>query len=344
MSTTQTHDKSDIFPACYVDFPADVEGRSAAFFLAAEEFMAREMPEDNYVFFWQLRPTCVYGRNQDPANELDLDFCRQHGIELVRRKSGGGTIFANRDNIMTSLVTGGGAVEPVFDAFAQSVAGGLRRLGAPTKVSGRNDICFEDGRKICGNAFYHLPRRNIVHCTMLYDTDMELMTGSLTPPAAKLQSKGVRSVRSRIGLLKEYLDFGVDELRRQLRLILTDRSLRLTEAQLRRIEELERPYHDPAYLFGTAEMKETAGRRIEGCGRVDFHVRLHEGRIESVALTGDYFETGSQSATTAFTEALKGLAFDSEAVAAALAEHRPERTVRGLQAGDVMGILFGTNE
>ncbi|MBR1712992.1 MAG: lipoyltransferase [Alloprevotella sp.] len=327
-----TTPSENIFPACFVEFPTDVEGRSAAFFLAAEEFMAREMPENNYVFFWQLDPTVVFGRNQDPAAELNLDFCRQHGIELVRRKSGGGTIFADRDNIMTSLVTGRGAVETVFGAFAHSVADGLRRLGAPTKVSGRNDICLEDGRKICGNAFYRLPQRNIVHCTMLYDTNMELMTGSLTPPAAKLESKGVKSVRSRIGLLKEVLPFGVDELRRSLRLILTNRSLRLTEAQMQRIEELERPYHAPDYVMGRKadHSAHHYAARIEGCGRIDIRLSTHDGLITDVRLSGDYFETSNLSAEEALRNALRGQPLRREAILQALRQHHPERTIRGL--------------
>ena len=334
---------SYIFPACFVEFPVNVEGRSAAFFLAAEEFLAAEMPQDNYAFFWQLNPTCVFGRNQDPAKELDIDFCRAHGVELVRRKSGGGTIFADHDNIMTSLVTGGGAVEPVFEAFAHTMADGLRRLGAPTRVSGRNDICFDDGRKICGSAFYHLPDRNIVHCTMLYDTQMELMTGCLTPARAKLESKGVKSVSSRIGLLKEYFSFGADELRRRLRDVLCNRSIMLTEEQVRRIEELERPYHETEYLMGRkaeTAAENTRTTHINGCGRIDLAFTLREGCIDALSFRGDYFEVGSRSAESAFREALLGVPYSADAVRAALSAHRPEQTVRGLKAEDVVALLF----
>lgn len=333
----------NIFPACFVKFPGSVRGRSAAFFLAAEEYVARELPGGNYVFFWQLNPTCVFGRNQVPHQELDVDFCLAHGIELVRRKSGGGAIFADQDNIMTSLVTGGGSVEPLFDAFARQVADGLRRLGAPTRVSGRNDIVLEDGRKICGNAFYHLPDRNIVHCTMLYDTNMELMTGALTPAPSKLQARGVESVRSRIGLLKEFFDFGVDELRERLRGILTDRVVELTPDDVHRIEEIEAPYHTPEYLFGqTASGVQTIGARIPGCGQIDFHVTLRGSLIDGIRLTGDFFETEGIPASEALTAALAGVPFTPAGVRRALEAARPERTVRGLTADHVIGLLFST--
>lgn len=331
-----------MFPACYVEFPENAEGRSAAFFLAAEEFLAREMPADDYAFFWQLRPTVVFGRHQDPTVELDIPFCKSHGVELIRRKSGGGTIFADEDNIMVSLVTETGSVEDIFAKFAHTVAGSLRSMGVPTKVSGRNDICLDDGRKICGGAFYHLPGRSIVHCTMLYDTQMELMRGCLTPGRAKLQSKGVKSVESRIGLLREFLSCGASKLRERLRPSLCDRMLRLTPEQMRRIEELERPYHEETYIYGkrraehNAEMRtRTFSERIEGCGRIDLVLHANaDGIITDVHLGGDFFESGSQSAEEAFRTALTGMPMTSETIHNAISLHHPERTIHGLRAED----------
>ena len=77
------------------------------------------------------------------------------------------------------------------------------------KVSGRNDILLANGTKVCGNAFYHLKNRNIVHGTMLYDTNYNRMTRALTPDRLKLESAGVKSVKSRTGLIKEVLEIGV---------------------------------------------------------------------------------------------------------------------------------------
>lgn len=342
---------NEIFPASFIEFPVSTEeGRSASFYLAAEEYLAQEMPEGNYVFFWQLNPTCVFGRHQNPALELDLDFCRRHGVDIVRRKSGGGTIFANKDNIMVSLVTGKGSVETVFNAFSHEIARCLKQLGAPMKVSGRNDICLEDGRKICGGAFYHMKDRNIVHCTMLYDTDMEMMRGCLTPARAKLESKGVKSVPSRIGLLKEFFPFGVEELRHRLGTLLTNRTLRLSAEQVARIEVLEQPYHTAEYIFGKSgrhstpttpiEHTFTASRRIEGCGRVEIALELAAtGTITDVHLSGDFFETGERPAEEAFREALCGLPLRSADITEALRRHKPERTIRGLSAEALEEIL-----
>ena len=110
------------FPACYVAFPEGYEFRRAAFYLAAEEYVARTLPEGNYLFTWRLRPTVVMGRNQVAHQEIDLDFCRQHGIDIIRRKSGGGAIFADERNIMVSLITGAGPVESLFAEYSRCVS------------------------------------------------------------------------------------------------------------------------------------------------------------------------------------------------------------------------------
>ena len=113
------------FPACFVELPSYTEHRRAPFYLAAEEYIAQTLPVDNYLFSWQLGPTVVMGRNQVAHQEVDLDFCRREGIDVVRRKSGGGAIFADSRNIMWSLITGEGAVEPLFVEYAEKV---LKRI------------------------------------------------------------------------------------------------------------------------------------------------------------------------------------------------------------------------
>ena len=235
------------FPACFVVFPPDTEFRRAAFYLAAEEYLAQFLPEDDYVFTWCLHPTVVIGRNQVAHQEINLDFCKENNIDVIRRKSGGGAIYADEGNIMVSLVTRSGKVEPLFIQYATAEVKGLRALGAPVSLSGRNDIILEGKGKICGNAFYHLTNRNIVHGTMLYDTNMYYMLGALNPDIKKLESKGVQSIRSRVGFLKDSLSISVSELRKELRKMLTNRSVELTEKDIHIIEKLEQNYYSPDF-------------------------------------------------------------------------------------------------
>lgn len=334
-----TSTMNTLFPACFVEMPASTEHRRAPFYLAAEEYIAHRFPTGNYLFSWQLAPTVVMGRHQIAHQEVDLDYCRAEGIDVVRRKSGGGAIFADEGNIMWSLIAEEGSVEPLFQAYAQRVAEALGQLGAEVKVTGRNDLTLAQGGKICGNAFYHLPHRNIIHGTMLYDTDPPRMQAALHPEESKLTSKGVASVRSRIALLKEHLSFGVSELRRRLRPLLCDRTLTLQADDVCAIEEIERSYYDPAYLYGQS-LRHTLTRqaRFEGCGTIAVQLALQGSLIGSIQLNGDFFELGS--ATESFQLAFENQPYTRQSLEKAVAEKHPERSIRGLSAADLLSLLL----
>lgn len=341
LSMTSSEVDSSLFPACFVELPSSTEGRRVAFYLAAEEYIAYALPEDVYLFTWQLSPTVVFGRNQVLHRELDVDFCRREGIDMIRRKSGGGCIYADRGNIMISLVTGGGPVEPLFREYARCVADGLQQLGAPVEVSGRNDIVLKGGGKVCGNAFYHQVRRNIVHGTMLYDTDHRRMMGALTPDRSKLKSAGVASVKSRVAVLKDVLGgMGVDELRRRLRVMLCNRSVVLTDADVAKIEAMEQEYYEPEYFYGRIFSEDMAcSGRIEQCGRIDIRFSVKGSVIEDVRLTGDFFE--QEDVQAAFIRAFVGRVPTWESLRAAVSEHHPECSIRHLSEEGLLEILSG---
>ena len=241
---------------------------------------------------------------------------------------------------MWSLITGEGAVEPLFVEYAEKVARALNKLGADVELSGRNDIVLRDGGKICGNAFYHLPNRNIVHGTMLYDTNPRLMQGALHPDVSKLQAKGVKSVRSRVALLKDHLTFGVDELRVRLRHLLCDRSIELDDRAVKEIEQIEQDYYDPTYLYGQSALSDVCREaRIEGCGTLALHFALRGTLIERVTLAGDFFELGLAQET--FNQTFAGKTFTPECLQQALLEHHPERTIRNLTT-EALAKLLGT--
>ena len=186
----------------HVILPDDVR-RSLAFYLAMEEFVAREI-EGEAFFVWRVEPTVIFGRNQVLENEVNLEYCREHGVDIVRRKSGGGCVYSDLGNIMVSYISRRGDVSEVFDRYMTALTEALRALGVPAEKSGRNDILVE-GRKISGNAFHQLPDRSIVHGTLLYSTDLEALTEAIRPPVEKLQRHGVESVRQRVMNLSEYV-------------------------------------------------------------------------------------------------------------------------------------------
>ena len=168
-----------------------------------EEHLARNYGGEYFVM-WQVLPTVIYGRNQDVRAEVNIPFCIDNNIQFYRRKSGGGCVYADRNNIMTALISSSTEVEATFAEYCRRVAATLRELGLDAEANGRNDIVI-GSRKVSGNAFHHLPGRSIVHGTMLYDTDPATMQKALTPSSEKLAAKGVSSVRSHITTIREHL-------------------------------------------------------------------------------------------------------------------------------------------
>jgi lipoic acid synthetase/lipoate-protein ligase A len=206
-----------------------------------EEYVARHMKEPDCFFMWQVAPTVIFGRNQVVENEVNLEYCREHDIRVVRRKSGGGCVYADMDNLMLSMVTDGDNVGFTFNRFVTLIQLALHKIGVSATSTAHNDIMIGD-RKVCGTAFYQLPGRSIVHSTMLYDTNMQHMLNAITPSAEKLEKKGIQSVRQRITLLKDHTPLSLDEIKQKIRDTLCDGDLVLTEEQVAGIEEIEQTY------------------------------------------------------------------------------------------------------
>jgi lipoic acid synthetase/lipoate-protein ligase A len=224
----------------YIALPTN-ENRQLSFYLAMEEYVARHMQEPDCFFMWQVAPTVIFGRNQVVENEVNLDYCREHDIRVVRRKSGGGCVYADMDNLMLSMVTDGDNVGFTFNRFVTMIQLALHKIGVTATSTAHNDIMIGD-RKVCGTAFYQLPGRSIVHSTMLYDTNMQHMLNAITPSAEKLEKKGIQSVRQRITLLKDHTSLSLDEIKQKIRDTLCDGDLVLTEEQVAGIEEIEQTY------------------------------------------------------------------------------------------------------
>lgn len=224
----------------YIALPTN-ENRQLSFYLAMEEYVARHMQEPDCFFMWQVAPTVIFGRNQVVENEVNLEYCREHDIRVVRRKSGGGCVYADMDNLMLSMVADGDNVGFTFNRFVTMIQLALHKIGVTATSTAHNDIMIGD-RKVCGTAFYQLPGRSIVHSTMLYDTNMQHMLNAITPSAEKLEKKGIQSVRQRITLLKDHTPLSLNEIKQKIRDTLCDGELVLTEEQVAGIEEIEQTY------------------------------------------------------------------------------------------------------
>ena len=300
----------------YLSLP-DNATRILPFYLAMEEFAARIIGEDDIFFMWQVEPTVIFGRNQLIASEVNVDYCREHGIAFYRRRSGGGCVYADKDNIMFSYITRSDEVQTTFSRYTNAVAAMLCGLGLDASASDRNDVLIGT-RKVSGNAFYHIPGRSIVHGTMLFDTNMEHMLNAITPSREKLTSKGVQSVRSHITTLREHLAMDIEDFKRHVRETLCDGEICLNAADVVEIERLTQPYLEPSFLMGNDPRCEmTAGGRIEGVGSIHMNLELKHDVIQDLHLTGDFLPL-CDNAQAEILSKLRGVKLQADDLRAAL--------------------------
>ena len=207
-----------------------------------EEFVARQQWADDAFFLWQVAPSVIYGRNQVVENEVNIEYCQAHGIQLFQRKSGGGCVYADRDNLMLSFITKEEQVGFAFNRFVNMVLLVLRKMGVEATGTHHNDIMIGD-RKVCGTACRKTPHGCVVHSTMLYDTNMQHMLQAITPTRQKLAKNGVESVRQRITLLKNYTSLTLEEVKKLIIRTLCDSERMLTADEVAQIEKIEEQYY-----------------------------------------------------------------------------------------------------
>lgn len=321
----------------YVALPNDVQHR-LPFYLAMEEYVARHLAADDYFFMWQVEPTVIFGRNQLIDTEVDVEYCRANSIQMYRRKSGGGCVYADRDNLMLSYVTPASNVNLTFNRYMLMVEHLLQKLGIDAKTTGRNDILV-DGKKVSGNAFYHLPGRSIVHGTMLYDTDLERMVRSTTPSDAKLKSKGVESVRQHVTTLNKYLDITIEEFKKFVRTNLCDGEVVLDDCAVEAIKEIEQGYLTDEFIYGrNPAYTSVVKKRIEGVGEIEARMELRDGVLRKINLAGDFFLVGDLDGS--LLAPLSGVSFAPEAVAERLADVEVGNIIMNLSKKQFINFLF----
>ena len=312
--------------------------RRLSFYLAMEEYVARHLNHDDDCFFmWQVNPSVIFGRNQLIEKEVNIDYCKKHHIEMYRRKSGGGCVYADMSNVMFSYITRDENVNFTFNRYINLLVLVLFKMGIDAKANGRNDILI-DGKKVSGNAFYHIPGHSIVHGTMLYDTNMENMVGSISPNNEKLISKGVESVRQRVALLKDYTNLSLDEFKAFAVQQLCNETQALTEQDIMEIEDLEKEYLTHEFIYGhNPRYSIIRKHRLEGVGEFEIRIELKNEIIKQINMMGDYFLVGDIDNRLLLP--LRNVPYTKESVEKAL-PNRVDDIILNLDKKDLIEMIF----
>ena len=324
----------------YILLPKPDTIHQLPFYFAVEEYVARHYTNDDYFMGWRVNPTVMLGRNQLIDNEVNTDYCKEHKIDIFRRKSGGGCIYADKGCIQFSYISRAVNANEAFAAYMQRMADLLKGLKIDAQLSGRNDILI-DGTKVSGCAFYQLSNRSVLHNSLLFDTQLDHLSNALTPAKEKLQSKGVASVRQRVTNVATYTQLDILNFMDYVRQEMCGKEvIELTEEDMKGIAEIEKELSSDDFVYGkNPKYSLVRKHRFEGIGTLEAHIELKNNIIGSVNMVGDYFLLGDIDHD--FLSLLKGCEFTREAVEERLDGINLSTIIRGLKLRQFLRLLFG---
>ena len=315
--------------------------------LALEEYVLKNLEtEEDIILLWQNEPAIIIGRNQNTIEEINVEYVKEKNIHVVRRTSGGGAVYHDLGNLNYTFVTNNlkdnlnnyrKFTEPVIDA--------LKDLGVPAEFSGRNDIVV-DGKKISGNAQSYYKNRMFHHGTILLNIDLDDVAKMLKVKADKIESKGIKSTRSRVNnilpyfkkkmSMEEFIDFLLKHILKTDNI--DEKTYHLTEEDYLAIDKLMKDkYMTWEWNYGESpEFSILKERRYAG-GNLQFHLDVKEGIIKDAKLYGDFL---GKLDVKDITNLIKGVKYREEDVREKLKDLNLTEYFMNINLDDIIDCLF----
>ena len=271
--------------------------------LAVEEYIFQKT-QDNVFILWQNDKTVVIGKNQNINCELDFDFVNKNGIKVARRITGGGAVYHDLGNLNYSFISSTGKEGIDFAYFTKPIIDALSALGVDARLTGRNDIEVE-GKKISGNAQYSKNGRTLHHGTLLFDTDLSVLSSALRVDEEKIKSKAIKSTRSRVTNLKSLIPIkDINEFIDYLCCFIINKFSpeTISEPNDEYITELEQRNRSEDWLFPKSSYLSSFTVRKKkkyDFGIVDIELSMSGDIISDIKIYGDFFGTKDLSELSA---------------------------------------------
>lgn len=262
--------------------------------LAFEDYILSHRTQACYLLLWQNDNTIVIGQNQNAEEEINRAFVEKHHIRVARRSTGGGAVYHDLGNLNYSFITDAwDSGCTATSRFTALVVHALQGLGLQAEASGRNDILI-NGFKVSGTAQRLHRGRVLHHGTLLFDINVDIAAGALHVDPQKFRSKSIKSVRSRIGNIRDFLkeDMDMPAFWRYLKVALSDGDLvqgSLTSQELDGVENLQKDKYDTwEWNFGRSPRYDVVSKRYWSGGCLEIQMAVKRGRIAEIALYGDF--------------------------------------------------------
>ena len=324
----------------------DLTTTDPAWNLAVEEYVFDHLPKDRmYVMLWQNDHAIIIGKHQNTLAEINESYVKEQGIRVVRRLSGGGAVYHDMGNLNFTVIADAEGDSLDFGRFCDIVIRALAKAGIQAERNGRNDMTI-DGKKFSGNAQYIRQGRVMHHGTILFDSNMSVLSGALQVDPSKIQAKGIKSVRSRVTNVRPYLPENLTLA--QFRAFLLESILEqfpgekyeLNEADIAAIAAIKgRRYGTWEWNFGHSPACTVIKKqRFEGCGSVEAYMDLDKGCIKNISFRGDFFAAEDPAE---LAEALDGCPLEESALNQRLKSFDISRYFMGLNLEYLAQLLTG---
>lgn len=271
------------------------DSENANFNFALEKYAMDELDlSDGYFMFWRTTPTLMVGRYQNTLAEINMPFAKTNNINIVRRITGGGTIYTDPNGWQFSFIVKNRGTQQIdFDSFTKPILDALHTLGVPAQASGRNDLVI-DGKKFSGNAQYNRKNLTLHHGSLLFNTDLENLVRALNPDDEKLVAKGIQSVRQRVTNIAEHMQNKITALEFRdvmLRFLLNGmETYELNSADIKRVDEIKQTQFDTwAWNFGNNPKFNISKEKRFAGGKLSVQTYVENGKIADMHLFGDFF-------------------------------------------------------
>ncbi|MFT8424838.1 MAG: lipoate--protein ligase [Liquorilactobacillus sp.] len=323
--------------------------------LATEQYLMNSDKLKLPVVLFYIEDRCVIvGRNQNTIEEVDQNYCRENGVTVTRRLSGGGAMYQDLGNLCFSFIVDAENQEfGDFKKMVSPIVKALHEMGVTgAEVTGRNDIVV-DGKKFSGNAMYTRGGKTFSHGTLMLDVDTSEVAKTLTVPLDKIQSKGIKSVRSRVTnlrsyLLPEYQNITTEEFRD---LLITKvlgvngieqakgNEYLLTVDDEKKIDEIESQYYGNwDWVYGKSPKFTVKRRKHFTSGTIDARILVEKGKIENIKFYGDFFGTNNVSE---LESELTGSIFDKTQLEIKLHNSNLSQYFQGIPEQEIIDLLAG---
>lgn len=287
--------------------------------------------DEPILLFYINEPSIIIGRNQNTIEEINTEYVEKNNIHVVRRFSGGGAVYHDFGVFCFCFITkDDGNSFRDFGKFTEPIIDSLHKMGVEgAKLEGRNDLLI-NGQKFSGNAMYSKNGRMTAHGTIMFDSDIEEVVNALKVRKDKIESKGIKSIRSRVTNIKPYLSddyqfLSTKEFRDRLLLNIFDvnnpkdiQEYKLMDKDWEQIEELSETYFNNwDWNYGKSPKFELVRRHRFSIGSVEFKMNVDKGFIQDIRIFGDFFGLGDISDVE---EKLNGVKYDVSSISKALDE------------------------